>query len=74
MCFTSVLSINLRMQVTKWPNIFMDQGQFSDPGFISGTHQKEDVQFADKTKYPLCFYKNLKNHDKTLMLNNKWQQ
>jgi hypothetical protein len=26
----------------------MDQGQFSDPGFISGTHQKEDVQFADK--------------------------
>jgi hypothetical protein len=26
----------------------VDQGQFSDPDFISGTHQKENVQFADK--------------------------
>jgi hypothetical protein len=29
----------------------MDQGQFSDPDFISGTHQKENVQFADKLKF-----------------------
>jgi uncharacterized membrane protein YkvI len=26
----------------------VDQGQFSDPDFISGTHQREIVQFADK--------------------------
>ena len=26
----------------------MDQGQFSDPDLISGTHQREKVQFADK--------------------------
>jgi uncharacterized protein YqiB (DUF1249 family) len=41
----------LHMRVTNWPNIFVDQGQFSDPDFISGTHQRENVQFADKTKY-----------------------
>jgi hypothetical protein len=28
----------------------VDQGQFSDPDFISGTHQMENVQFADKIK------------------------
>ena len=27
----------LRMQVTNWPNIFVDQCQFSDPDFISST-------------------------------------
>jgi hypothetical protein len=26
----------------------VDQGQFSDPDLISGTHQKENVKFADK--------------------------
>jgi hypothetical protein len=26
----------------------VDQGQFSDPDFISGTHQRENVQFDDK--------------------------
>jgi len=26
----------------------VDQGQFSDPDFISGTHQMENVQFIDK--------------------------
>jgi len=26
----------------------MDQGQFSDPDFISGTHQRENVKYADK--------------------------
>ena len=26
----------------------MDQGKFSDPDFICGTHQMESVQFADK--------------------------
>ena len=28
----------LHVRVTNWPNIFVDQGQFSDPDFISGTH------------------------------------
>jgi hypothetical protein len=37
----------LRMRVTNWPNIFVDQGHFSDSDFISGTHQRENVQFAD---------------------------
>ena len=37
MCFTS-----------DWPNIFVDQGQFSDPDFISGTHKRENAKFADK--------------------------
>jgi hypothetical protein len=46
MCFTSDWPINLR--VTIWPNIFVDQGQFSDQDLISGTHQRENVQFADK--------------------------
>jgi len=48
MCFTSDEPIKLRMRVTKLPNIFVDQGQFSDPDFISGTHQRVNVQFADK--------------------------
>jgi hypothetical protein len=26
----------------------VDQGQFSDPDFISDKHQRENVQFADK--------------------------
>jgi hypothetical protein len=38
----------LHMWVTNWPNIFVDQCQFSDPDFISGTHQRKNVQFADK--------------------------
>jgi hypothetical protein len=39
MCFTSDWQINLCfMQVTNWANIFVDQGQFGDPDFISGTH------------------------------------
>ena len=43
--------ISLCMGVTNWPNIFVDQGQFIDPDFISGTHQRENVQFADKSIY-----------------------
>jgi hypothetical protein len=43
--------INLYMRVTNWPNIFVDQGHFSDPDFISRTHQRENVQFADKSIY-----------------------
>ena len=50
MCFTSDWPINLRMRVINWPNIFVDQDQFSDPDF-SGTHQRENVQFADKHIY-----------------------
>ena len=55
MCLTShwpiIFNISqfLHMQVTNRPNIFVDQGQFSDPDFISGTHQKKNVKFADKT-------------------------
>ena len=45
MCLTS------DWRVTNWPNIFVDQGQFIDPDFISGTHQMENVQFADNTIY-----------------------
>ena len=30
------------MGVTSWSNIYVDQGQFSDPDFISGTHQREN--------------------------------
>jgi len=45
-CFTSDWPINLHLQVTNWPYIFVDQSQFSDPDFISGTHQRENVQFA----------------------------
>ena len=37
----------LYMPVTNWPNIFVDQCQFSDPDFISGFHQRENVQYAD---------------------------
>ena len=29
----------------------MDQGRFSDPDFISGTHQRENVKFDDNSKY-----------------------
>ena len=36
------------MWVTNWPNIFVDQDQFRDPDFISGTHQRKNVQFVDK--------------------------
>jgi hypothetical protein len=36
MCFMSDWPINLCMGVTNWPNIFVDQGQFSDPDVIKG--------------------------------------
>jgi hypothetical protein len=36
------------MRVTNWPNIFVDQGQFSGPDFIRGTDQRENVKYADK--------------------------
>jgi hypothetical protein len=34
----------------------VDQGPFSDPDFISGTHQSENVQFADKLSYQVRIY------------------
>ena len=37
----------LHMRVTNRPNIFVDQGQISDPDFISDTHQRKIVQYAD---------------------------
>ena len=43
----------LRMRVTNWSNIFVDQGQFSDLDFISVTHQRENVQFDDNLHYLL---------------------
>jgi hypothetical protein len=43
MRFASDWPINLHMKVTNWTNIFVDQGEFSDPDFISGTHQRENV-------------------------------
>ena len=51
MCFTSDWPINLHMRIMNWPNIFVDQGEFNDPDFINGTHQRENVQFADKLYY-----------------------
>jgi hypothetical protein len=30
----------------EWPNIFVDQGQFSGPDFIRGT-QRENIQLPD---------------------------
>ena len=42
----------LRMRVTNWPNIFVDQGQFSDPDFISGTHQRGNVQIISTSGPP----------------------
>jgi hypothetical protein len=38
----------MNMQITNWPNIFVDQDLCSDPDFISGTHHMANVQFADK--------------------------
>jgi hypothetical protein len=38
----------LLMQVTNSPNVFVDQGQFSDPDFINATYIRENVQFANK--------------------------
>jgi hypothetical protein len=48
MFLTSDWLIFFRMRVTNWPNIFVNLGQFIDPDFISSTHQREHVQFADK--------------------------
>ena len=48
MCLTSDWLILFSMLVTNWANIFVGQGQFSDSDFISGTHLRENVQFADK--------------------------
>lgn len=31
------------------PNISVGQGQLSDPDFISGTYQRENVKFGDKS-------------------------
>jgi hypothetical protein len=39
MCFTSDWPISWRMWETNWPNICVDQGQFSDPEFfLSAAH------------------------------------
>jgi hypothetical protein len=32
----------------------VNQGQFSDPDFMSATHQRENVQFADNMVYSDC--------------------
>ena len=51
MCFTSDWPINLCTRVKNWPNIFVDQSQFSDSDFINGIHQRENVQFTDKETF-----------------------
>jgi len=55
MGFTSDWLINLCMRVTNWPNIFVDQGQFIDPDFISGTHQRENFQLPDSCVRLVCW-------------------
>jgi hypothetical protein len=40
----------------------VDQGQFSDPDFISGTHERENVQFADKLEYHIALFLGLSLH------------
>lgn len=37
-------------------NIFMDQSQFSDPDFISGTHERENVQYKLLTDFDTRFF------------------
>ena len=37
----------LHMRVMNLHKNYVDQGQFSDPDLISGTHQRKNVQFAD---------------------------
>jgi hypothetical protein len=60
MSFTSDWPIDLCMRVTNWPTIFMNQCQFSDPDFISGTLQRKNVQFADikclRSKFLFAFW------------------
>jgi hypothetical protein len=46
MCFTSDWPRNLRVTNSTGLIFFVDQGQFSDPDFISGTHQRGNVQFS----------------------------
>jgi hypothetical protein len=50
----------LPMRVTNWPNIVVNQGQFSDTDLISATHQRENVQYADKLQVSnacvICMY------------------
>ena len=36
----------LKKKIVMQPQV--DQGQLSDPDFIGSTHQRENVQFADK--------------------------
>ena len=47
-CHTDNVNIRVSSCVFELPNIFVDQGQFSDPDFIIGTHQRKKFQFADK--------------------------
>jgi hypothetical protein len=35
--------------------MFVDQGQFSDPDFIGGTYQRENVQFANDENYSMIY-------------------
>lgn len=32
-------------------NVCVDQGRFSDPDSVSGTHQRENVKFDDNLRY-----------------------
>ena len=47
------------MRVTNWPNIYVDQGQFSDPDFYQWHTWKANVQFADKKITGQCDVKHI---------------
>ena len=56
--FIMNISQFLCMRVTNWRNIFVDQGQFSDPDLtIRSIHQRKNVQFVDKLFFDffLCY-------------------
>ena len=54
------------MRVTNRANILVDQAQFSDPDFTSGTHQRENVKFADNI-YDYIFSYVFKNYKMNIL-------
>ena len=51
-------------------NIFVDQGEFSDPDFITGTHHRENAQFDNEIRYRVRRVKSNKAICKIM----KWQR
>jgi hypothetical protein len=52
---TECVQISIKNKIKDFPGTFtekwVNQDQFSDPDFISGKHQRENVQFANKQYY-----------------------